>query len=348
MAKYLNLYCPECDMEIRAFLEERDETLFLRGEKICYKATVAVCPTCSNIIGDARIEGANLERAYDIYREKRGILSPTEIKKVRNFYDLSLREFSKFLGFGEQTVYRYEHGDIPDQSHNTALLSAKTAEGARLLLAQNRSNLNDKSICKIEKRIQNMNDGAAENAPRTPILKKREMDPPSPVNGYRKLCLDRLIALVFMFASKCKDLYWTKFQKAIFFADMVYFRRNGCSLTGLSYAHATFGPIINGIDETRYMLARSGAVKFIEHGWGEILLPLKSNNYPIKSEEAVFIEEIACFVNSFNSASELSDFSHKLSCWKASADGQIITYSHNDSKEVETAVIKRMKSMNIS
>ena len=162
MTEYVDIYCPGCDAEVHACLRNQPAILSVRGEEVGYSETVAVCPTCGEIIGDARIEGSNLERAYDAYRTLHGILSPGEVKTLRHSYGLSLREFSKFLGFGEQTTYRYEHGDIPDQPHNTTMLSARTIEGARLLLTQNRGKLSARSIARIEQRMQAMVDGAAE------------------------------------------------------------------------------------------------------------------------------------------------------------------------------------------
>ncbi len=347
MTEYMDIYCPECDAEVHACLRNRPATLSVRGEEVGYSETVAVCPVCGAVIGDARVEGANLERAYDAYRRLHGILFPGEVKALRDSYGLSLREFSRFLGFGEQTAYRYEHGDIPDQSHNTTMLSAKTIEGARLLLAQNRGRLGDRSIARIEQCVQAMVDGAAERTRLRFTLEDREADAPSAANGYRRLDLDRVAALVYELASRCRDLYWTKLQKAIFFADMICYERYSCSLTGLSYAHATYGPVMDRKDEVRCILVDRGTIGFRECGWGEILVPLQSGDLPFNAEETALIDEVSRFVNSFNTATELSDFSHKLNCWDGSVDGEIIEYTRDDG-EVGVAMHERMSRLGIS
>ncbi|WP_172136211.1 type II TA system antitoxin MqsA family protein [Adlercreutzia sp. ZJ473] len=344
MTELVNIYCPECDTEVHAHFLNRPTTLFVRGEQVSYSETVAVCPICGEIIGDARIEGVNLERAYSVYRTRHGILSPDEVKSLRISYGLSLREFSRFLGFGEQTTYRYEHGDIPDQSHNTTMLSAKTIHGARLLLTQNRQKLNSRSIARIEQRLQTMADGTTEQSRHHLALEDREADEPSAANGYRRLNLDRVAALIYELTSRCRDLYWTKLQKALFFVDMICYERYSCSLTGLSYAHATFGPVMDRKDEVRFILVDRGIIGFRECGWGEILVPLQHSTQPFNTEEIELINEVANFVNSFSSASELSDFSHGLSCWTGSADGEIIEYTLNDG-EVEGAMLERMSRL---
>ena len=116
--KTLNTYCPECDREVDARLEHKIETLSVKGEQTSYDAEVAVCPCCGEEIGDSRVEEGNLRRAYSAYCAAHGLMAPDEVKELRNSYGLSLREFSKFLGFGEQTIARYEAGAIPDDSHN--------------------------------------------------------------------------------------------------------------------------------------------------------------------------------------------------------------------------------------
>ena len=68
MTEYVDTYCPECDVEVRANLRSQPATLLVRGEEVSYSETVAVRPTCGEIIGDARVEASNLERAYDAYR----------------------------------------------------------------------------------------------------------------------------------------------------------------------------------------------------------------------------------------------------------------------------------------
>lgn len=341
MTAYVDTYCPACDEKVHARLHDQPATLTIRGEQIDFTETVAVCPTCHNPIGDARIEGPNLERAYDAYRKRHGILSPKEVRALRESYGLSLREFSKFLGFGEQTAYRYEHGDLPDQPHNTLMLSAGSIDGAKLLLSQNGHRLSDRSVASIKQRIQSLAAGTATESRRRRTLEDGEADGPSAANGYRSLDLDRVAALVHALASKCHDLYWTKLQKAMFFADMACFERFSRSLTGLSYAHATFGPVVDHKDEMRYLLVNRETIAFRECGWGEVLVPLQPCGQPFSTDEQALIDEVARFVDTFSTAGELSDFSHKLGCWTNTVDGETIEYTRGNG-EVCRAMHERM------
>lgn len=343
MTDYLDTYCPECDIEVSARLSSQQAVLTVRGEDVAYTETVAVCPRCGAVIGDARLEGGNLTRAYDVYRSRHGIMAPEQIRSLRDSYGLSLREFSKFLGFGEQTAYRYEHGDLPDQTHSTALRTATTAEGARMLLSQSRPKLSARSVVKIEQRIRALEANASGEIQQRLTLEKRMSDAPSAANGYRNLSIDRVCALAFLLAGKCKDLYWTKLQKAAFFADQANFERTGQSLTGLTYAHATYGPVIDRKEEVRFILAEKGVVDFKEQGYGEVLVPLACDDTPFDTDELSVIDDVARFVNTFSSATGLSNYSHHLSCWVDSSDGEIIEFARG-ACEVSQAIRDRMES----
>ena len=77
---------------------------------------------------------------------------------------------------------------------------------------------------------------------------------------------------------------------------MAYFDKTSQSLTGLTYAHATYGPVIDCKEEVRFILAERGVVDFIEYGYGEILAPRRCENTPFSDEELSFIDEMALFV----------------------------------------------------
>ncbi len=147
-AKYFDTFCPYCDKEVRAYLITRRETHCVRGEDIVIDATVAVCPLCGEDIGDSRIDGPTIDRAFDIYRKRHGIPGPDELKALRAAYGMSIREFSRFLGFGEQTYASYACGSLPDLLHNRMIKLASTREGARLLipLAEEEGLISEKSL----------------------------------------------------------------------------------------------------------------------------------------------------------------------------------------------------------
>lgn len=334
--KTFDTFCPECDTEVTAPIVLMVETLTIRGEDIEYTAKVPVCPICGCNIGDSRLEKQNLTRAYDMYRAAHGLMFPEEIKKLRKQYGLSLRDFSKFLGFGEQTIARYETGSIPDKVHNQTLKTASTPEGARLLLTNLQSDLPDR-IANAAKQFIEFRKSRESLIP--PGWMEKLDDAPCHENGYRSFDLKRVAALIVRLSHQCNNLYKTKLQKAAFFCDTYAYETSGVSLTGIRYAHAPHGPVINDKDEVIAVLQRTGMIKLdeVEGSWGEVVKPVGNPPEVFSDDELDLIDYVAEFVNKFSTSKSISEFSHTLSAWQNTKDGEIISYAKTEN-EVRQAV----------
>ena len=70
---------------------------------------------------DKDLDNKTLGRFYNEYRRLENLLSPKEIKNIRQKYNLSQNAFSKFLGFEERAVTRYENGTIQDVYHDSII-----------------------------------------------------------------------------------------------------------------------------------------------------------------------------------------------------------------------------------
>ena len=340
--KTINTYCPECDREVVAILEHRVETLSVKGEPTSYDAEVAVCPCCGGAIGDSRIEGENLRRAYSAYCSAHGLMAPDEVRSLRNSYGLSLREFSKFLGFGEQTVARYEAGAIPDDSHNTTLMLAATASGAAALLSVREGQLSERTVAAVRRFVESKTPvsgaSAAFTARQWPTP---AMLVPGRFNGYRPFDIDRIAAVVCELASRCVDLYKTKLQKAMFFTDFLCYARTTRSMTGLSYAHADYGPVMDGKDRIVALLQDCEAIDLAQKGWGEVVVSRHRPTGILREDEIQLVDEVATFVNTFEKATDISSFSHGLDAWKDTESGRPIDYVAN-AGQVADAIERRM------
>lgn len=343
--KTIDTYCPECDREVDARLEQRVEALPVKGELTSYDAEVAICPCCGEAIGDSRIEEGNLRRAYSAYCAAHGLMAPDGVRELRNSYGLSLREFSKFLGFGEQTIARYEAGAIPDDSHNTTLMLASTASGAAALLSVREGQLSERTAAAVRRFIEG---GAPFSGAAGAFISRQwptpEMLKPSSLNGFRPFSLNRVSAVVCELASRCKDLYKTKLQKAMFFADFLCYARTARSMTGLAYAHADYGPVMDGWDGIVAALRDAGTIELSEKGWGEVVLPGHCPEGVLSDDELRLVDEVAGLVDTFRTSSEISSFSHELDAWKNTESGCFIEYDSN-AQQVEMAIERRMREM---
>lgn len=344
----IETYCINCDKDVVACVSHIDDELNVRGEQIHYEAFTLDCPECGSRISDSRIENENLQAAYAVYGHGHNIPLPSEITDLRKKYGLSLREFSRFLGFGEQTIARYEKGALPDEAHAFALRQAQTAEGALSLLSANRSKLAQSSIQKVESFIESegitSTTYALVSLPIT-LLEDKLPKKACRSNGYRVFDFARAATVAQLLAEKCANLYNTKFQKAMFYADMLACEKLGCSITGLQYAHATHGPVIDEKDELRWRLTSMGILESTEAGWGEILTPGTTKAYgSLSDEELAVIDQVADFVNSFDTANGISDWSHELAAWTETDNGKPINYNANHG-EIERSILKRLEQM---
>lgn len=339
----LNTFCPNCDVEVTANIIERPVCVTVKGDNVHIIERVAICPKCSFEIGDGRIESGNISRAYEQYEIDHDLVTAKQAKEIRARFGLSVREFSRFLGFGEQTYARYEAGSIPSQANSNIIKMAETPDGAQRLLAMNGSAISIPSQNMIKNAIANMTNYLAPSIDWLNIgpFESLEDRPLSEDNGYRSFDLNRAAALVYLLASKCTNFYKTKLQKAMFFCDFLSCERIGRSITGLTYAHANYGPVVDNGDFLIARLCRDGVIDMKEQGCGELVVPRNIVDVSFTDEELQVIDDVARCVNTFHSTGDISNYSHTLSCWKDTNSGEIIDYNHKFG-EIEQAVQSRL------
>jgi len=153
------LFCDKCDDFVEYDIESVKESRnILNQEEIEIDAKVAVCKKCKTKLFHEQLDTENQKRAFDKFREKKNILSVKEIKGIRKKYQLTQKEISKLLGWGEITYHRYEKGSLPDQTHNNQLRLIKEPANVRVLLENNANNLSSKTIKKLSKRLEELLD----------------------------------------------------------------------------------------------------------------------------------------------------------------------------------------------
>lgn len=343
MEKFIDTYCPECDEPVRAEIIARVETLPVKGEPIEYPSYVPVCPNCGEDIGDSRVEQENFDTAFRIYCRKHNLATKDEIIQLRRSMGLSVREFSRYLGFGEQTAARYETGSVPDTVHSNTMRMAASVEGAKMLLDFNGKNMSEKSIERVKSYIGRLETGEEPSRLWYALLDSRE-DKMTEFNGYRAVDYRKVAALVRIIAGRCEQLFKTKLQKAMFFCDFYAFEKNGRALTGMTYAHANYGPVMEGYEMWLRKLEMDGIVEVVPYGdWGEVVTAADTETHVFTDVELSMINTVCDFVNTFGSAREISDYSHKLAAWRETDSGKPISYQ-SCNYEVVDAVESRLRA----
>lgn len=111
--------CIECgainDYEIRNGIREYEG----EGYHFTLDVQEAVCRKCGSPIWIDEIENEISERANEIIRKQRGIISKEEIVSIVNKYNASQKFLSRILGWGEITLTRYITGGYTPNATNS-------------------------------------------------------------------------------------------------------------------------------------------------------------------------------------------------------------------------------------
>ncbi len=148
------VYCPNCRELVETKVESRVETYPVKGEDIPVSATVRVCEACGEDIFDENLDERTLALAYEEYRKRKGLLTPQEIRSIRESFGLSQRGLAELLNWGEVTIHRYENGAVQDEAHNSVLLALRDNPQFVLnLLARNGGRLAPREVERVRQRV---------------------------------------------------------------------------------------------------------------------------------------------------------------------------------------------------
>ena len=155
---------------------------------------------------------------------------------------------------------------------------------------------------------------------------------PCEENGFKGFDYEKLCAMVLFFAHKSAGLLKTKLMKLLNYSDMIFYKENGLSISGLKYAHLPYGPVPDNFD----MILGKMAADHIAHI--EVFYDGSYENHQVipecdvpegilSDEEIEVLTRIYEKFKNFGSA-EISNYSHRETGYNATKTGQIISYSY--------------------
>ena len=324
-------YCEECGREVETKVITKRESYDVCGESIEVDAQILVCAECGEEFYCEELDNATLIRAYNEYRRRHKLLLPEEIKKIREQYGLSQRSFAKLLNWGDKTICRYENGSIQDKAHNSLLLFLREPENMRTYLTENEIVLDERQKAKLLDTVDKLEQDTEYQVGRRffEIFFSRI---PSEENGFKGFDYEKLCAMVLFFAHKSTGLLKTKLMKLLNYSDMVFYKENGISISGLRYAHLPYGPVPDNFD----MILGKMAADHLAHievkydGAYEKHQVIPECDVPegvLSDSEVEMLNRIYEKFKSFGSV-EISDYSHKEKGYNATKTGQIISYAY--------------------
>lgn len=324
-------YCEVCGREVETKIITRREIFNVCGEDIEVDAQLMVCAECGEELFNEELDSATLINAYNEYRRRHKLLLPEEIRKIREQYGLSQRSFAKLLNWGDKTIRRYENGAVQDRAHNSLLLFLREPENMRTYLTENEVALDEKQVVKLLDTVDKLEQDTDFRVGRRyfDLFFSRI---PCEENGFKGFDYEKLCAMVLFFAHKSAGLLKTKLMKLLNYSDMIFYKENGLSISGLKYAHLPYGPVPDNFD----MILGKMAADHIAHI--EVFYDGSYENHQVvpecdvpegvlSDEEIEVLTRIYEKFKSFGSA-EISNYSHKETGYNATKTGQIISYAY--------------------
>ena len=324
-------YCEVCGREVETKIISRREIFNVCGEDVEVESQVMVCTVCGEELFNEELDSATLINAYNEYRRKHKLLLPEEIRKIREQYGLSQRSFAKLLNWGDKTIRRYENGAVQDRAHNSLLLFLREPENMRTYLTENEVALEEKQVVKLLDTVDKLEQDTDFRVGRRyfDLFFSRI---PCEENGFKGFDYEKLCAMVLFFAHKSAGLLKTKLMKLLNYSDMIFYKENGLSISGLRYAHLPYGPVPDNFD----MILGKMAADHIAHI--EVFYDGSYENHQVvpecdvpegvlSDEEIEVLTRIYEKFKNFGSA-EISNYSHKETGYKATKTGQIISYAY--------------------
>lgn len=123
----------------------------------------------------------------------------------------------------------------------------------------------------------------------------------------------------------------TMLNKVLFFSDFYYYAKYGHAITGAEYRRLKWGPVPKRLLSAREALVEEGrAVLRADDGFAYAqtrIVPTQNPNLDLFSAaEIKLVDEVIAFLRNMT-ASEVSEFSHRMIGWKAAEDKEDIPYS---------------------
>lgn len=324
-------YCEVCGREVNTKIINRKEVFKVCGEDIEIDTEIMVCAECGAELFNEKLDAATLVDAYNEYRRRHKLLLPEEIIKIRKQYGLSQRSFAKLLNWGDKTIRRYESGTVQDRVHNSLLLFLRKPENMRTYITENEVSLDEKQKVRLLETVAKLEQDADYRVSRWnyDCFFSRI---PCEENGFKGFDYKKLCAMVLFFAHKSTGLLKTKLMKLLNYSDMIFYKKNGLSISGLKYVHLSYGPVP---DHFELILGKMAAdhiahIEVFYDSLYEIHQVIPECDVPegvLSNKEIEVLTRIYEKFKNFGSE-EISNYSQKETWYKATKTGRIISYSY--------------------
>lgn len=145
--------------------------------------------------------------------------------------------------------------------------------------------------------------------------------------------------MVVFFSSKREELLKTKLMKLLNYADMIFYKENSISISGLKYAHLPYGPVpekfdllLGKIEDDKIAHIKvSFDGKYERH---KVLADSDVLDGVLTDSELDVLERVYKKFEHFGSV-EISNYSHKEEGYRLTSPGEIISYNFASTMDLD-------------
>jgi uncharacterized phage-associated protein len=161
-----------------------------------------------------------------------------------------------------------------------------------------------------------------------PVSNVVAIDGSSVFTGHRAFSLEKMAAMISYVAARTTDLYKTKLNKLLFYADFVSYYRFGYSISGSRYLHLPYGPVPDSYEDTLDTLNHYGVIDVVKQNSADLI---RSGDNPAKQfltdEERHTMDWVLEHYGAL-SASQLTEISHQEKAYRYTKTGEEIAYEY--------------------
>lgn len=319
--------CSNCENETDFEIVTKEEVIPVRKEPVKLDVQYFRCKKCGDEFFDPKQNMDPFIFAYRLYRDKKALLQPEEIKAWRKTYKLTQKEMANLLGLGLATISRYENGSLQEESHDKLIRLAMDPTNLIKLIgdadegfSQARKEQLRKILLETEANFHSLDNS---------ILVNFGNYEPNELSGYKRFNLEKLYNAILFFCRK--EVFLTKLNKLLFYADFKHFKEYTLSITGVRYAHIPFGPAPDNYQIYLGALNSKKQIEIIEdidQTGGEIIRAIKEPDLSLFSASELRI--MASVQEDFEDyrASVMTELSHKEAAYQDTQNGTYISYNY--------------------
>ncbi|MEE0741959.1 MAG: DUF4065 domain-containing protein [Emergencia sp.] len=218
-----------------------------KNSQVDYEASYLFCDMAEELFMDEQQMQENDIKMKDSYREKKGLLTSSQISNIRSKYGISQSDLCVLLGWGGKTITRYESHQVQDRAHDTILKKiAQDPEWFLSLLNAAKKNLSVESFQKYFDATTSLYEEDQDVYLRKAIeASYARFQGKQMFHGNIELSLDKVVDVIKYYASSIKvtNLYKVKLMKLMWYADALAYKKRGYAITGLVYQALPMGAV---------------------------------------------------------------------------------------------------------